>query len=250
MKKICSLNIITVVRCPSSDLELTANSVETAASFSDQIFWTVIVKNLDSATVNLLGKVAEKLGERFQFREQRGDGIYSAMNEALQIVRGDSFIFLNSGDTVVPHAIALVSDMDATRVTCFRSAWHDSNGTLLRQSTSHPPRLLQFLGAMHNHQGMVFPSSFTSRQYSERLRISADLELKIQLKGGGFLRESKDQISSCLVGGVSASSLTLRESVERWRDQVEIYFIHFSPLRATILGIIWFPYFLSRWIAR
>ena len=250
MKKVRELNIITVVRGPSPDLELTAKSVLTAFSVSDRIFWTVIAKDLDYATTNLLRKAEEKLGNRFKLEVQRGDGIYSAMNESLQMVRGDAFIFINSGDTIHPRAIEILSRVDVNHVTCFRSSWHDSSGNLLRRSSCHPSSLVQFFGVMHNHQGMVFPSSFSSYQYSERLKISADLELKIRLRNEGFLEVSEELISSCLIGGVSASSLTLWESFERWKSQVEIYFSHLSPLHAAILGFIWFPYFLTRWISR
>lgn len=238
-----------MVRSPSPQLSLTAVSMSALLLSNDQVIWTVIGKDLDRDSLALVWRVRQAFPSRVRFFSQESFGIYEAMNQALSLVVGDYFVFLNSGDLIRPDIRGAIGQLSPNSVVCYRTAWHDLKGREILPPQNHPGSFAMMFGRYPNHQGMVFSRRFCRFRYDESLSISADLELKLRLAQAGMLHWSQDSLTSGLVGGVSGKALSAKEAIWRWRDQVTIFRSRLSPVHALMISTVWALYFVKRVLA-
>lgn len=238
------LDVVTVVSGPALGLRLTVASVLKALSSRNDMRWLVVKGPLSNDALEILKEAQAILGTKMVIVDENGPGIYAAMNQSLRLISKQYFIFINSGDVLLDSLMA-VEGLNESKVHCFISRWHNAQGRSLGLLRDSSKRLMVF-GVMPNHQGMIFPISFTKYRYDEQLSIGADKDLKLFLWREGMLETHNLAVSSSLRGGVSGISLHLGQVLPRYREQRVILHRHFPALWAEALSTAHLLQFLRR----
>ncbi len=133
-------------------------------------------------------------------RSEPDDGLYDAMNKALQLATGDYILFLNAGDTL--HSATTLSQLAALAresqempgVLYGHTDLVDENGRFLRHRRLVPPEHLTWksfrLGMLVCHQSFL-PRTDLARLFpykNDRYRFSADFDWCIRI-----MREAERQ---------------------------------------------------------
>ena len=236
---------MTIVKGQSPELEMTSSSILSFSSLRADVGWLLVVANLDDSTSRIIAEAEKKMSTRLLVIEQESTGLYAAMNEALKNIRGDYFIFLNSGDVILEAAYGALQQMESDRVGCFGIRWHDANGLPIAAPRRHSANLPAF-GLMPNHQGMIFPKLFSKFSYDESMTISADLDLKLFLAGQKLITFNKEVVASSLEPGLSATPLSLRGARVRFREMKRVLEKHFNPLWALLVASLYGLRFIMR----
>lgn len=240
-----SLDVITVVTSPPTCFDLTRRSLARLHAADKSVRWVIVVGQTDEVIEQELRIAADGLGRQLVVHSQLGNGIYGAMNEAMDRVQSDFFMFLNSGDTVNADIMDQLANVDANHVHCYRSNWHDYSETFRRNKLTRK-RISYIFGRMPNHQAMVFPNRFRAFKYDESLAIASDQNMKLSLFNLHLLQFHDRIIVSSLTGGVSARKLQLREVRIRYLESRNIFLRHYARLWAELLGATYGIRYLTR----
>lgn len=96
----CKLNIITVTRNASLDLEKTLSSIF-SQKFTD--YEVIIIDGMSTDdTVEIIKNYSDRVS---YWLSEKDDGIYDAMNKALSVATGEYVQFLNAGDYYVNDSV-------------------------------------------------------------------------------------------------------------------------------------------------
>lgn len=120
---------------------------------------------------------------RIKLIQQKDNGIYDAMNQAIEVATGDFLIFINAGDTfyettTLEKIAAQIMDFDVTLYygRCYNEA--------LDIFSNSPQHLTPFFcyRSMLCHQAMIFKQEyFQNKKYDCSYRVCADKELLLDI---------------------------------------------------------------------
>lgn len=239
------IDIITVVTSPPSGLNFTRKSVVQLHNENPLVRWIVIVGKTDEIIENELLRAGDDLGPNLIRCNQKGKGIYGAMNEAMDLSESNFFIFLNSGDIAHPELTVQLTDINSNKVHCFKSSWHNSTGITLNVGLTNK-RISYSFAKMPNHQAMVFPAKFRNCKYDEELPIAADQDMKLSLHKSHLLEFHDETVVSSLLGGVSASKLNPHEVKSRYFESRKIFLRHYNRAWAEFISLLYGIRFVAR----
>ena len=143
---------------------------------------------------------------------EKDGGIYQAMNKGAALARGEYVLFLNSGDSLLPEALALIEpELDGTHMVYGDLMVERPDGSRYKESLMTPPFGREHLTLPHFY--LPHPATFIKRcvlgphPYDESLRIIADWEFWVRyiLSGGSSIRRVDLPVSVLARGGVSAN---------------------------------------------
>ena len=231
-----SLTIVTVVRNPGTEFLMTFDSV--IALIRDpnlKIKWLILDgSDQTSFIIKDIGVKLESVGNAEVISIQ-DSGIYDAINQSLKLIDSNHFMFIHSGDKVLPTIFSVLGDLSEDSVDCFKSQWHGQQAETL--ATRDPIRYSPFFGVMPNHQGMIFPRIFAEFEYDLRFPLAADLDLKLKLHGRARLLFRDTEIVSSLDGGLSSSALALSSVAPRTKEIWAIFRKHYGALHSFIATV-------------
>ncbi|MEX0374569.1 glycosyltransferase [Spiribacter pallidus] len=214
-------SFVTINKNNALGLEKTLDGfVELNKYFSD--FEVVVVDGLSGDnTQSVIAKYRDVIDS---WRSERDKGIYDAMTKGTQRVRGKYICFMNSGDQVIPRAMAELMRIQENEsfAVAGQHLWENrSYGASGRMW----PRLLK----MPSHQTIWFPTRFcVDNPFDLTLAIGADLDQKLKALNSIGLRFYKMPVAICELGGVSHSVEGIEALVSRSNDQFIIARRHFG----------------------
>ncbi len=231
-----SLTIVTVVRNPGTEFLMTFDSVFALIGDTNLKIKWLILDGSDETTLIIKGICASlKSVRNVEVISIQDSGIYDAINQSLRLIDTSHFMFIHSGDKVLPTIISVLGDLSEDSVDCFKSQWHGQQAETL--ATRDPIRYSPFFGVMPNHQGMIFPRIFTEVEYDLRFPIAADLDLKLKLHRRARLCFRDTQIVSSLDGGLSSSALALSSVASRTKEIWAIFRKHYGLLHSFVATV-------------
>jgi glycosyltransferase involved in cell wall biosynthesis len=240
-----TLDVVTVTKNDLKNLETTRQSIEILSSkYQDTITWILVDSGDKSKTQEFLQRNQERSSTKTKYFHQSDFSIYQAMNFGLKNVTSDYFMFINSGDVVLNQAIELLKSLDADKVACFQSEWHNSNNEKINFREKSQFSLI--LGKMPNHQAMVFPNKFSRFKYNEEYAISADQDLKIKLAKQSMLVVREEIVVSSLFGGLTTRTMAPVEVFRRATETAKIIKSNYRFPWSAILTLIYFLNFLRK----
>ena len=208
------LSVVTVVK---DDLEGFKRSMN---SFHDQnlsgVELVVVDSSADSSQVQAF--LSEFPSQEFRYEWVAAQGIYSAMNHALEMVQGDYIYFLNAGDLFVDHSVIrdlgdLVAENSPTWIVG-RVEILEQSGTRVTSSSwdfKAEKKALFARGLFPPHQGTVVRTDVLRSLggFNEDFIISADYAAALSLSQVHDPLMTDRVIATFCEGGVSTT---------RWQD--------------------------------
>lgn len=228
-----SLTVITVVRNPGTEFLITFDSVLALMEIPNlEIKWLIMDGSEETSV--MFEKAIAKLKPitNADVISIRDKGIYDAINQSMRFIDSKHFMFIHSGDKVLPTISSVLEDLSEDSVDCFQSQWHGIQSESL--DSRDPIRFSPFFGVMPNHQAMIFPRIFAKLEYASEFPIAADLDLKLTLQAQGLLLFRDTHIVSSLDGGLSSSALTLSSVAPRTKEIWQIFRKHFGVLHSFV----------------
>lgn len=200
--------IATVTYNAAALIETTIKSIETQ-DYSN-VEHVIIDGNSQDDTLTLIQHYLERNSisehrHEIVVRSEPDDGLYDAMNKALQLATGDYILFMNAGDTF--HSSTTLSQLAAMvrqsqempGVLYGHTDLVDENGRFLRHRRLAPPQHLSWksfrLGMLVCHQSFL-PRTDLARLFpyqNDKYRFSADFDWCIRI-----MREAERQHAALL----------------------------------------------------
>ncbi|RZK09834.1 MAG: glycosyltransferase [Flavobacterium sp.] len=247
-------SIVTVVYNGAEHIEKTILSV-IRQNFSDKQF-IVIDGGSTDGTLDIIQKYKDKID---YFSSERDNGIFDAMNKAIEVCNGRYIAFLNAGDYYEPNVL---SNLSVQLSNADKAGVVYGNTNLIialgqkRYSTMISPRAMIddqiLIGPMFCHQ-----SSFVKRELFddfggfENVGITGDWLYFVKLYNRGIIFKYVDiTIANYLEGGASTTAAGFKESFEykkkfgtfRFRDNFKLllfYIKNFQPTKVILNLILW-----------
>jgi hypothetical protein len=239
------VDVITVTKNDVYNLNRTFDSIKMRVQKDGlQVNWILIDGSDNSEIKNFVYSLPRIKGFRASYFPERKPGIYTSMNQGITEVSSDFFIMLNSGDILLENFSLKIKKVPTTLVTCFESEWHDENFNV-RYRVSNKKVCIR-LAKMPNHQAMIFPKSFASWKYDEKLIVSADQEMKLRLASADKLFIESGYVVSSLIGGISARKLGYSDIRLRIKESWQIFQKHYHWSHAIILWFLYTGRFITR----
>lgn len=190
------ISVATVIWNPGSLLQRTLDSVEDQDY--DNVEHIIVDGRSTDNTLVLLHQYQERNSLRTARREinmlsEPDNGLYDAMNKAINMVTGDYIIFLNAGDKFHSrHTLSEVANCAGLHpaVIYGNTDVVDNNGNFLRKRHLQPPTHLHWTSFRHGmlvcHQAF-FARTDLARQtpYNLKYRFSADFDWCIRIIKAG-----------------------------------------------------------------
>lgn len=163
-------SIITVCLNAGDDLKYTINNLLQ----QDYQNFEIIVKDGGSTDGSIEGLPKDK---RLKLIQRTDNGIYDAMNQAIELAEGDYILFINAGDGLYRSNVLsnLVLQLDNTAVIAYG---HNYN-TRFKDIDVVPKQLTKpfCFRSMICHQATIYRATeIKNRRYDTSFRISADRE--------------------------------------------------------------------------
>jgi hypothetical protein len=239
------VDVITVTKNDVFNLNRTYDSIKMRVQNDGlQVNWILIDGSDNSEIRNFVDSLPRIIGFKVSYYPERQPGIYSSMNQGIAEVSSDFFILLNSGDTLLENFSLKIKKVPSTTVTCFESEWHDEKFKT-KYRVSNEMVCIPF-AKMPNHQAMIFPKSFASWKYDEKLTVSADQELKLRLAAADKLSIASGYVVSSLTGGISARKLGYSDIRLRSKESWQIFHKHYHCIHALILWMLYTFRYITR----
>lgn len=247
------ITIATVTYNAEQTLERTLKSV--ASQDYDRIEHLIIDGRSTDQTLSLVGRYVEKNQARHSIRLvcEPDEGLYDAMNKALQNATGDYIVFLNAGDCL--HSTDTISAL-AQKAKWVKGAegnpailygdTHlvDSEGRFLRRRHLTPPETLTtrtFLDGMHIcHQSFYVRTDLARQErYDLRYRYSADFDWCIRVIQRATRRRIRMVNTHLVLTDYLNEGMTTRNHRASLLERMRIM-AHYYGWPATILKHFWF----------
>lgn len=107
---------------------------------------------------------------------EKDNGIYDAMNKALNYVKGQWVYFIGVDDVLTPEFSALAQQLHDPTTIYYGSVWKSGKKYLGKLSPYHQAK------TGINHQAMIYPAQvFAKKRYDTQYTISADHVLNMEL---------------------------------------------------------------------
>lgn len=160
------IDVITLTYNNYLELVKTLQSMSAAISHIGSIFIIYDGERPDVSMMNLSSEVFKKV----QIIKGAGEGIYPAMNYALNFVQ-NNYIFINSGDQLVGNPFKEVSNLETPLSFSCVGLRNDGYTQFIK------PNRMTF---KFNHNSIIFPKKFKCK-YKEKYSVAADFDIVIRL---------------------------------------------------------------------
>lgn len=173
------------------------------------------------------------------------EGLYDAMNKALDLATGDYILFLNAGDTFhTPHTLADVARCAETggelpAVIYGDTHLVDARGRYVRRRRLSPPERLTWRsfknGMLVCHQAFFARTDLAkTHHYDRRYRYSADFDWCIRLMREAARRRLPLVNAHVVVANYLNEGMTTRHHRASLRERFAIMTRHYGPLAAVV----------------
>jgi len=238
MKKSNSIpfSIVTVCLNPGRDLEKTVSSV------FEQKFqnFELVIKDGCSTDGTQEKHWADN---RVRFFSYPDEGIFDAMNQALELCRGNYVIFMNAGDYFADSEV-LKSFADATEnfpgVEFFYGDVFKHQGRAkINIYPDHLSRFFLFTRMICHQCWCVKRSVYLSYGgFETKFPIGGDLRLFIKMIAGDRLKyKHVRRLVACYEGGGQSSDPTLLNNSKPWENEIRQEF--FSAFEYRVYSLLW-----------
>lgn len=247
------ITIATVTYNAASLIETTIRSVE--EQDYPYVEHLIIDGNSQDATLEAVHHYQERnsiaaVPHEVNCLSEPDDGLYDAMNKAIDMASGDYILFLNAGDrlhapTTLSEMAALATGNDGRPAVIYGDTYIvDSEGRFLRRRRLSPPARLTWRSFRHGmlvcHQAFLARTDLAkARPYDLRYRFSADFDWCI-----GIMREAKRRRltlknAETVVADYLNEGMTTRNHRASLQERFRIMVRHYGPV-TTLLLHAWF----------
>jgi len=219
----------------------------------DNVEFIVIDGGSTDGTLDILYKYSDKIDYWVSEPDQ---GLYYAMNKAVEIANGDWLNFIGSDDVLLNSLESMVVQLQNTQAIYYGDVYGVGN----KRIYNGPFNARQFYSQGLHQQGMFYPRSvFSTRRYDVTYRIAADWDLNLRCYIDGpyqfiYIRELVAIYND--IDGLS--SREIRTTMKEWRSIIRnrlglmsiLFTVRWSFMNILELLKIRKPLksFLSRWI--
>lgn len=221
-----SVSIITVCYNAQDTIEATINSVR-RQTYDNYEY--IIVDGASTDDTMLI--VEQNRDAVTRYISEPDEGLYYAMNKALDMATGDYVWFINAGDRI-PHANTLEKIMESSYVLqdiyYGKTKIINSKGKVIGERRLKPPQYLtkySFLwGMVVCHQSAVVRREIVGK-YDTQYKITADYDWllsAIEKADPNKIRRSRRTYSYFLAGGMSKTNMK-KGNMERFKIMVKHY---------------------------
>lgn len=212
IRQSAKVSVITVVYNSRSQLEPTVLSVINQ-SYTN-IEFIVIDGGSTDGTIEIIKKYEQNIA---YWVSEKDNGIYDAMNKALNVVTGDWVYFLGAGD--------LLLDVLDKIVPIFRNSatvyYGDVYRTDLLKIFDGKFSLLRSTRMCICHQAIFYPAAAIKKyRFNTKYRVQADHNLNMELQGNGSNRFEYFNAVVCIYRGDGYSAIT--RDTEFFQDRLSI----------------------------
>ena len=186
------VSVITVVKDNSSGLMETFVSLNSQSS--DDWEMIIIVGKSKDDTLKTAKNIASK-NSRVSVYEQCGNGIYSAMNEGVELSRGKYLWFMNSGDSFadITSISVAVKEIESSDISLLIGGYRlkDSEKSFGLKRGSVTTRSFMFSRKGGCHQSMLFRANVVRdfSGYNTNYSLASDFDLVLRIiKSNSVLR--------------------------------------------------------------
>lgn len=212
------ISIITVVYNGVETIEATILSV-LKQSYKN-LEYIVIDGESTDGTIDLIQKHATKISI---FKSEQDSGLYDAMNKGLKVATGDFCMFLNAGDllykgSTLAEYVGIISHSEKLY---FATAVMTDKEKIYRLRPPANTEIATWLkqGNLPNHQSMLFPRSFYSKNfYDLKFKTASDDDYKMRALSDCEVAYLPKWTILFELGGVSRDSSSLKRVIRRNRE--------------------------------
>lgn len=145
-------------------------------SIYDQHYPHIEVIVMDGGSTDGTPAVLQRNDDKLAFwKSEKDDGIYEAMNKALDHANGQWIYFIGADDILTPEFSRMADELTNPQAIYY--------GSVLKAGRKYLGEMAAYQQAKTgiNHQAIVYPASvFSVRRYDTRYRISADHVFNMQ----------------------------------------------------------------------
>ena len=210
-----NISIITVVLNGMPRLEKTIESVLSQNNDSYGIEYIILDGGSTDGSVELIKSYQKRLK---YWRTKKDDGLYSAMNEGINMCTGDIIGIINSDDwyenDAFKHVIDNYVSSDLNTVLYGAVRYFKADQQIDRIELSHHSNLLT---RMIGHPGVFVPRVIYDKYglFDTQYKIAADYELMIRFYKSGVYFKSIDMVLANFVeGGLTSKKSSRKEVLE------------------------------------
>jgi glycosyltransferase involved in cell wall biosynthesis len=227
------VSVITVVYNSRDCLEITLLSVINQSY--QNIEFIIIDGGSTDGTVDLIKQYEKSIT---YWISEKDEGIYDAMNKALEVVTGDWVYFLGAGDIML--------DVLAKIMPVFKNPNHVYYGDVYRTD------LLKVFDGKFSvfrasrmcicHQAIFYPvEAIRKYKFNTKYKVQADHNLNMEIQGSGSYRFEYFKTIVCIYSGDGFSAVT--RDVAFFKDRLSIVKINFPYI--VYLYAFWLDKFLK-----
>lgn len=211
--------------------------------------WIIVDGGSTDGSVEFIYNISDKHKQaNIKIISEKDNGIYDAMNKAIDTANGTHILFMNSGDCFNSGSLQYFFDgIRDVNTTYYGDANFYLNDVFSFHFKSNMKRSRHFLS--HNcfcHQSIFYPTKLLKMLKGYRLnyKISADFDLTWRLfQLNNRFEYLPISVSNCELGGVSCLN-----GVQSYRDRISCFFESKSRCFALLL-LLYYPIFFIKNLA-
>lgn len=228
------ISIVTIVLNDKKNIEKTIQSV---LSQNIELEYIIIDGGSTDGTLELIEKYRDRISV---FISQKDNGIYNAMNKAIDLSNGNWICFMNSGDTFYDSNVlkTILSNLDDSVDVVYgdHEVKYTSKNKIIK-ANKEIGNIWQ--GMIFSHQScFVKKDIFKQYRFNESNRITADYELFYTL----YKAEKKFKYIPLVVASVSAGGVSdikrVESIVSRWNIIDKSFSVNIYYLKLIIIEMI------------
>ncbi|MEM6851087.1 MAG: glycosyltransferase family 2 protein [Pseudomonadota bacterium] len=228
------ISIVTIARNEQNTIKETLDSVINQTEQS--LEYIVIDGSSTDATLKI---ITDYKGSIDVIISEADDGIYSAMNKAVDLCRGEWILFMNAGDKLASsRTLEFFDAPDSAGIAYGDARFGDASGALWKNQ----PAEALWRGMIGSHQSTFVRRELLEKyRFDETNRVVADYGLLVRCQSSGAnFHELNYTISIIEPGGLSAQ----RRYRRTW-ERFKIAFQHYPKLPISrayagiFLGFVW-----------
>ena len=206
------VSIITVVYNAKEHLEITLHSVINQAY--KNIEYIIIDGRSTDGTVDLIKQYEKNIS---YWVSEKDNGIYDAMNKALQVVTGDWVYFLGAGDIMLNVLDKIVPLFKGPNTVYYGDVYR----TDLLKVFDGKFNLFRSSRMCICHQAIFYPAEAIKKyKFNTKYKVQADHNLNMEIQGSGAWRFEYFPTIVCIYSGDGFSAVT--RDVAFFKDRLGI----------------------------
>nr|AXL96536.1 colanic acid biosynthesis glycosyl transferase WcaE [Providencia alcalifaciens] len=215
------ISIITICRNNPKELITT---IESYSKFlSNEVEAIIIDGSENIKCIKTFNESAVSKNENIAIYKQKTKGLYPAMNEGVTLAKGESIIFMNSGDTFndefcLKSFLEKYSHLLSSTILCGGAKLYYKDFYKYNSWNKKDELGKEWFPS---HQAVFMPSNFLKKNnFSESLKISADTELQKK----AFQKNNSLYIDQVIcnfeLGGISSKPTNLKKTISHCRELI------------------------------